>query len=355
MKRIIYVGIAVLLASVSASAEEFSEVEYYRQLQQAENAAPETAVIVKQPYETWTEAACAPEPPKNVLVIMPQYHHSRNDQANFKVGGDNLQMSKGHANGVSTTVIYNRRFTDLLSVAFMYEYAFMNVTGGMPMGRGADEGGFEDARWHSNVFGILPEFNFGKFGRLQVSYIAGFDRASGHERVVATNGAVERRSIDSSGTNVTSLMAWYEKDFDLGCSNWKLTPYAGWRSLYVVVKDANVWPAGADVRSDSNLWAHLVSGGMKLSYQNGPLGFSLRGGINHRTTRDDLPGYASRAVAPGVVHFSHRANMDRTIGSVGAAVSYAINERAIVGVGYDGTFGKDTSAHTATLSLICPF
>ncbi len=352
MKRFIYVGIAVLLASLSASAEEFSEVEYYRQLQAAENN--DTAVIVKQPYEVWTEA---PEPPKNALIIMPQFHHSRNSQANFKVGGDNLKMSKGHANGVSTTIIYNRRFTDLLSVAFMYEYAFMNVNGGMPMARDATDGGFEDSRWHSNVFGILPEFNFGKFGRLQLSYIAGFDRASGHERVVPENvgNPTLVRSIDSQAVNVTSLMAWYEKDFNLGCSNWKLTPYAGWRSLYVVVKDANVWNQGPEVRSDSNLWAHLVSGGMKLSYQNGALGFNLRGGINHRTTHDDLPGYASRAVAPGVVHFSHRANMDRTIGSVGAAVSYAINERAIIGVGYDGTFGKDTTAHTATLSLVCPF
>ncbi len=121
------------------------------------------------------------------------------------------------------------------------------------------------------------------------------------------------------------------------------------------MKDANVWSDPAEGRADSNLWAHLVSGGMKLSYQNGALGFNLRGGINHRTSKDDLPGYASRAVAPGVVHFSHRANMDKTIGTVGAAVSYAINERAIIGVGYDGAFGKDTAAHTATISLVCPF
>ncbi len=220
MKRFIYVGIAVLLASLSASAEEFSEVEYYRQLQAAENN--DMAVIVKGPHEVWTEA---PEPPKNALIIMPQYHHSRNSQANFEVGGNNLKMSKGRANGVSTTIIYNRRFTDLLSVAFMYEYAFMNVDGGMPMGRPDNRGGFEDSRWHSNVFGILPEFNFGKFGRLQLSYIAGFDRASGNERVVPANGDPTLvRPIDSHGTNVTSLMAWYEKDFNLGCSNWKLTP-----------------------------------------------------------------------------------------------------------------------------------
>lgn len=352
-------------APVMAAEEEFSEVEYYKKLaeKQLAETQPQPAVVPASPvipaapiaqatpviyYEIPEEA----EPPANTFVAIPQYFHSRNDSARFKVGSQKLKMSKGHANGAGVTVLYNRRVTDWFSFALMYEYGFMNVTGGMAVPVPTADPAKEDSRWHSHVVGFLPEFTLGNLGKLQLSVIQGFDRASGHESIGA-----DRRDIDDYGTNVTSLMAWWEKDFQIGCSNWKVTPYAGWRSLYVAVKDANVWDPAAPIgtKADDNMWVHLISGGLKASYQSGPLGMSFRGGVNHRTSKDDVPGYGNRAVAPGVVHFSHRANLDKTVGTLGANINYRINDRAMVGAGYDALFGKDTSAHLGSLNFILAF
>lgn len=368
MKKLCIASFILLLALGSAvfAEDEFSEVEYYKRLAeetlieaQAEDDDEMTEEVYYEEEPKYTAVYEEPQdaPPANAFVVIPQYFHSRNDKAKFKVGNTRLRMSKGHANGSGVSLIYNRRISDFFSVALTYQYGFMNVDGGMAMDRYAPSNinGKERSRWHSHVVGIIPEFNFGEFGKLQLSAIQGFDRANGSESLYANGIRTERRDIDDYGTNVTSLMAWYEKDFQLGCSNWKFTPYAGWRSLYVVVKDANVWSAPQGTKNDDNLWVHLASGGFKLSYQTGAVGFNMRAGVSHRTTRDDVPGYGNRAVAPGVVHFSHRANLDKTVGSVGAGVNYVINKRAIMSVGYDGYFGKDTSAHMGTLSFILPF
>jgi hypothetical protein len=142
-------------------------------------------------------------------------------------------------------------------------------------------------------------------------------------------------------------MAWWAKDFALDdMGRWTLAPHAGWRSLYLNGND----PAHGD-----NRWLHLVSGGLTLAFRDGPLGLTLRGGVNHRITRDDIPAYGARAVAPGVSAFSHSAHLDRTVGAVGAAVNYAITDRASVGVGYEGMFGKETSAHTGSVNFVFPF
>lgn len=384
MRNLLLLGIILAFALAPlAAAEEFSEVEYYKRLAEAKLAeaqAKEPAAETVPVYEGETvyyedaptyaedseytygkaysrrELNCDTQP-ANTLVAIPQYFHSRNDKATFKMGGDRLRMSKGHANGMGVSVVYGRRVNEFLSLSFLYQYGFMNVKGGMPIDRyaPADIGGKERLRWHSHVIGFLPEFTLGDFGKLQLSVIQGFDRANGGESLYNNGTRVDRRDINDYGTDVTSLMAWYEKDFQLGCSNWKFTPYAGWRGLYVSVKDANVWSAAPGVKNDDNLWVHLASGGFKLSYQTGALGFNVRGGVSHRTSRDDVPGYGNRAVAPGVIHFSHRANLDKTVGSVGAGVNYVINRRAIIAAGYDGYFGKDTSAHMGTLSFVFPF
>lgn len=353
MRTILRAGLALLMLGIAPAvhAEELSEVEYYQQ------QALQYQLAQAEANANASRVECGEEPPANVFVAIPQYFHSRNDNAKSKVGGNTLKMNKGHANGAGITVGYNRRVSDFFSFGLMYQYTFMDVRSGMAMPEAAHDAGIqgrEKSRWHSNVVGVLPEFNFSEFGKLQLSLIQGFDRGHGYEEIPG-----DRRDINGYGTNVTSLMAWYEKDFELGCdSGWKLTPYAGWRSLYVVVKDQNKFgvPAGtAGWRDDDNTWVHLISGGLKLSYQRGAFGFNVRGGVNHRNTHDDLPSYGNRAVAPGVVHFSHRANLDRTVGTVGAGINYAAHKRLIVSVGYDGLFGSDTSAHMGTLSFAIPF
>lgn len=381
MKKVL-LALSVMLfgvATVAAAGEEFSEVEYYRKLAEkqlaeaqakaepeapvakaevvvtGEPSAPEATVVYlpppipelcepayqyKEVYE-YLECELEPAAPKNVIVATTQYFHSKSDDgAKFKVDGTRLKSSKGKANGMGFTLAYNRRFNDILSVAFMYEYAFLRVHSGIAVPEDFAFEAKENSRYNSHVIGIIPEFNFGEWGRFQPSIIQGFDRASGTETI---NGVTTDMKDRGDGTNVTSLMAWYEKDFDFE-QGFKLSPYAGWRSLYVKIKPTH-----------EHEWLHLVSAGLKFSYQKNGLGFNLRGGINHRTTKDDLPGYGNRAVAPGVVMFSHRANMDRTIGTFGAGVNFPIAKNALASVNYDGFIGKNTSAHTATLSLIFPF
>ena len=360
MRTLTRLGFAllVLAAAPVACAQEQSEVEYYRQLalqnqiaqaeQQAEPQAEQSAVRYARQVDCET-------PPTGAFVVIPQYFNSRNSSAKGKVGSTRLKLEKGRANGAGVTVAFNKKVNDVFSFGLMYEYAFMSVRGGMAFPESANVMARERSRWHSHVVGFLPEFNFGQFGKLQLSVIQGFDRANGSESIYP-GGNRQRRDINDYGTNVTSLMAWYEKDFELGCgTGWKLTPYAGWRSLYVDVKDGNDWASAPGAKNDDNLWVHLVSGGVKVGYECGPFGLNFRGGVSHRTTHDDVPGYGNRAVAPGVVHFSHKANFDKTVGTVGAGISYAAHKRLVVSVGYDGFFGSDTSAHMGSLVFGIPF
>ncbi len=329
MKTVLSTIVSLLLLASVVAAGEWANVPSEIELMQARTA-----------YEVSRYQECEPEAPKNAFVIIPQFFNSSNSRSFINFDGQQLRVEKSHANGAGVTALYNRKFSDFISVAFMYEHGFLNISGGW-IGPAALSSKTKQ-RWNSHVVGILPEFNFDKWGKVQLSLIQGFDRASGNTRL--SDGTV--LSHEDDGSNVTSLMAWYEKDFQLGCSNWKLSPYAGWRSLYVVVRSAN---------PDNNLWVHLLSGGLKLGYQSGKFGFNIRGGVNYRTTKADVPSYGNRAVAPGVVHFSHRANLDRTVGTAGVGVSYAINPRAIMAVGYDGAYGSDTTAHMASLNFIFPF
>ncbi len=365
--RMAALALLLLVAGVAAAAEEFSEVEYYQRLAAQklaeaespkeppkESPKPAKPVFAQEPPTVHAQPISCFEsvPPANAFMAFGQYFHSRSDDAVIDRGGGKLKSRKSRANGAGVPLLYNRVFSDWLSVGFMYEYAFMDVDGGMPAPL-AVEDAYEHTRYDSHVIGILPEFALGAFGKLRLSATQRFDRASGDETMKFAGQPAITMNVDDYAANVTSLMAWWERDFDLGCGGWKLTPYAGWRSLYAASKNRNDFLT--QTTRDAHAWAHLASGGLKVSYQQGNLGVNLRAGVNHRTTHDDIPDYGNRAAAPGVVHFSHRANMDKTAGAVGAGINYAISERALVGLQYDGHFGKNTSAHTGTVSFTLPF
>ncbi len=357
MKKVFVAALAlVMIAAATARAEddaagaeqEFSEVDYYKEfakknLTAAQARRPIAKVVPVCYYEE-------DEKPANTIAVVPQYYHSRNGEAYFKVNGNNLKMAKSRANGAGVTVAYSRRVADWLTLGLSYQNVFMNVSGGMAVPAAVAGPAQEDVRWRSNLVGASSTLALPGIGRLNLSVVQAFNRASGHEE---RSGQI--RGVDDYGTDVTSLMAWWEKDIPLGDGKWKITPYAGWRSLYLRISNANDWTGPAGAVSDSDDWVNLVSGGLKVSFQNGPLGVGLRGGVSHRTSTDDLAGFGNRAVAPGVVNVSHRANLDRTVGSVGASFSYAVNKRATIGVGYDGLFGSDTSAHMGSITVAFPF
>lgn len=334
----IALAVAMLAASRARAGEEFNEIAFYTKL--AEKQLAGTRAVPVGAERAGARASA--------LAAIPRYFHSRSDDARFTFNGTDLKMSKSRANGAGVTLLYTRRVADWFSFGLLYEYAFLDVRGGMAVPAGEAARAREDVRWQSHTAGIQPEFALADFGRLRFSVAQSFDRADGHEEL----GAL-RRGVDGYGADVTSLAAWWEKDFQFGCTGWKLTPYAGWRSLYAAIRDRNNWRTGG--REDDGLWAHLASAGAKASFQCGPLGMSFRGGVSHRTGGSDIPLFGAREVAPGVTHVSHGAHLDKTVGAVGANVTYLINDRALVGVGYDGMFGKDTGAHTGSLTFMLSF
>ncbi len=345
MKRLFIIGGALILAFGSAVAAESAQEQALRE-----------AYIEYQCQQVQPEE----QGPGAMLVVVPQYFRSNNSNMTHKVKGTELYTAKGHANGGGITLLGTKRFSEYLSLGLTYEFGFMRYNGGGTLPYAAHMGGAamrlkENAQSH--VVGGIADVNLKQFGKFQFSVIQGFDFLDGDETRYTPTGGVDMRSTDDNKQRVTSLMAWYEKDFNL-CNNWTLGGYAGWRTLYAHIMDQNNWNVQANspfAKQDTHAWIHLASGGLKLAYQNGPFGFSLRGGINHRTTKDNLPGYANRATAPGVVQFAYHANVDRTVGTFGAGVSYAINPRCIVTAGYDAYVGKDTNVHTGTLGLVFPF
>ena len=92
-----------------------------------------------------------------------------------------------------------------------------------------------------------------------------------------------------------------------------------------------------------------------MAYQGEFVGFNFRAGVSHRTNPGEGLGYGDRAVANGVAFFSHQANMDKTVGSVGAGISFPVSSRAQLGVNYDGMFGSKTSAHMGTVTFALSF
>lgn len=287
------------------------------------------------------------ETPVHSFTATGQYIHSSNKRAKVKFGSRRDEMARGHANGSAYSLVYNRQVNDYFKVGIMYQYAFMNLTTGTPVARNSNLYNKESSRWHSHAFGVLPEFDLGEYGRFKFSVIQSFDRARGYEQIGAA-----RMDIKDYDRDVTSLDAWYEKDFKAGC-NWKFTPYVGWRSQYIEFDKKNNF--ATMTRYNDYEWVHLGAAGFKIGYQKGAFGVKLRGGVSHRFSKNDVHGYGTRAVAPGTYQYSHNANLDRTVGTAGASINYNFNQRAGIEVGYDGYMGKDTRAHTGSLSFTFSF
>ncbi len=337
MKRLALLCAAAFLAVAAAvpAEEEFSEVEYYRQMAERQLAE--------------MNSSCEEEP-LNSFSVIPQYFHSRAKAGTARApGGGTYRFGESRANGAGVTAFYNRVLTENISVGAFYQYGFLNITGSYPMDAAAPERIEERTRWHSHSVGAQAEIGLGAFGRIIPSVTQIFDFASGEQDAYTALGALGGTfAMDDESVTSTSLMLWYEKDFTF-CTHWTLTPFAGWRSTFSKFKSADANVDGTRSRS------HLASGGLKVGYQGERIGFNFRAGFSHRLKGDDVPGYGDRAVANGVAFFSHQANLDRTVGSFGAGVSYDITDNASLGLNYDGLFGKNTSAHMGTASITFSF
>ena len=301
--------------------------------------------------------AAAPEskkPSRTGLTVIPQYYYSGNSAmtTNLKDGlGGRLKLDSGHANGGGFVVQATKEFSESFALNLQYFFVYMKYSGGALQpdsipGLKMDE----DIDVTSHGIGLSADVGLDKFGRLQASFIQGFDDYSGNRRSYIKGVHVNTNSMDNFSDRITSLMLWYEYDAPLN-EAWTLTPYAGWRSVYADLEN----PMGKDDPGSANSWVHFVSGGLKLGYRDGLFGLGLRAGVNYRTSKDDVPGYTIRFPAANVGQPNYNAMLDRTVASFGATASYVFPGRCVVFGGYDGFGGEHTQSHVVSAGLVFPF
>ena len=300
--------------------------------------------------------ATGEETPPSLIVVSPQYYYTSHGSLSTRLGGVDLKSGGGHSSGVGVVFSAAKPVSEMFTVSFFYQFIAADYDGGMlvPKNEPGIDKGTTDESAIEQVVGFVGDWNFKEYGRLNFSLLQAFEQYDGTETMYFTGGGRQKRSTDELKVRITSLMAWYEKDFLIN-ESWSLTPYAGWRALYVVVKGQNDWGRAPGHTTGDSLWAHLASGGLKLNYIDGPLGLTMRAGFNYRVSKDDLPGFGSRAVAPGMAHLGYRNNFDRTIGTWGLGFNYATQTGPVVAVNYDGFAGADTQAHMGSLTLVFPW
>jgi hypothetical protein len=293
-----------------------------------------------------------------IVGIIPEFHYSSHGNLKSKLSGNtDLKSSGGHATAADIIFSVAKPINDTLRLGMFYILTSADYSGGLFTADVAGHSGSSDIDVTSNVVGFNADFDFKKYGRFAVSLSSGFDIYSGYENYTIDGHSIGNRSVDDFQTKVSSIITYYEFDAPLN-KTWTISPYVHWRSIYVDVKNANMFsiPAGeAGSKADSNSWTHLLSGGAKIKYQNGPLGFYARGGFNRRVSGDDAPGFGTRAVAPSVIHTGFMLGMDRTLGAWGLGINYVVPEKCVLDFSYNGLAGSEAAAHSVSMAVVFPF
>jgi hypothetical protein len=293
-------------------------------------------------------------PGQVTVLLIPEFHQSSHDELHTVMDGVPLKSAKGRSTVGTLTFLATKPIVDWFSLSFIYQYGYADYTGGLLV---MDEEGW-DGESHieveAHLAGFLGDFKFKQAGNFQVSLLEVWDLYKGHETAITPWGTSETRRVDAFDDRVFSFLVWWDKDFAIN-EKWTMDPYLGWRSVKVYLMDMNDWSGPSGQLMDGNSWTHLIAGGIKFKYASGLFGFYSRVGFNYRTTKDDVVGYTSRAVAPGVTNLGFMTSWDRTVGSFGLGVNYVMPGSMILDFGYNGAAGKDTLYHTLSLSFIFPF
>jgi hypothetical protein len=288
------------------------------------------------------------------VLLIPEFHQSSHGELHTILDGSPLKSSKGHSTVGTLTFLAVKPITDRFSLSFIYQYGYADYKGGLLVVDAPGWEGESHIEVEAHLAGFLGDFKFKEAGNFQVSLLEVWDIYKGHETAITPWGEVDTRRVDAFDDRVFSFLVWWDKDFPI-TDKWTADPYLGWRSVKVNLMDMNDWVAAPGTLKDGNAWTHLAAGGVKFKYSSGLLGFYLRAGINYRVTKDDVVGYTSRAVAPGVTNLGFMTSWDRTVGSYGLGLNYVFPGTMILDFGYNGAAGEDTLYHTVSLSLIFPF
>lgn len=347
-------ALAALTIALLATASQGSEINNGS----TSGINPGDAIIMQQTFDGTKNVVSGGFQPNHwVILFIPEFHYGEHGSMKSKLTGDTkLKTSGGHSTTMNFSFAAARPINETVSLSGMFQYAHTEYSGGLFTADMNGHDGSTSMYINTFLFGLTADFDFKEYGRVGLALAQAWDMYTGNE-VYEVYGHGEKRKIDDFKSRGTSIMAWYDVDVPLA-EKWTLVPYAGWRSLYADVRNTNMfaYAAGTDAAlDDSNNWIHLISGGGKIQYKDGLFGAYARAGINHRLTSDDIPGYASRATAPGVIHQGVMIQMDRTVGAWGAGINYVIPGSCILDLSYNGFAGVDANFHTATLALILPF
>jgi hypothetical protein len=291
-----------------------------------------------------------------IIIVAPGFDYYDHGAISGIVGDTALKSRSGHGEAGSLTFRAIKPFSDLFSFGFFYQIAYGSYSGGLMVPATGGPPGFSFDGWSdvhvvANVVGLTADFNFGTYGKLETAVLGAFESFGGSETMLSPGG-LHTFSADSFQDRIFSLTGFYSKDFDLGGVT--LTPYLGWRSVHVVLINQTDYEHDT-LLPNSSSWSHFGATGLKATWHFGPWGLTGRLGVNHRFSKGDVPGWASRAMAPGVTHLGWQVAWDRTVPSWGLGVSYVIPGSCIIDVGYNGLAGPDTQAHSLALGLIFPF
>jgi hypothetical protein len=299
-------------------------------------------------------APSAGDPPSRQVSVtfIPEFHYSSHGNLQSVIGGTALKSEGGHSSVLSFTFMATKPLTDWFKLSFMYQYGYSEYDGGLLVPDIAGFGGTSQIEVDAHLVGFIGDFSFKTAGNFQVSLMEVWDIYRGQETMIFPGGATETRSVNSFDDRVFSFLTWWDKPFAIG-ESWNIDPYVGWRSVKVDLMDMNDWANGG--LYDSSSWTHLVAGGVKFIYNGDLWSFNTRVGVHHRINKDDIPGYTSRAVAPGAVNLGFMTSWDRTVLSYGIGMVKVFPEVCVIALGYNGALGNDTNFHTFSFVLDFPF
>ncbi|MDR1395550.1 MAG: autotransporter outer membrane beta-barrel domain-containing protein [Deltaproteobacteria bacterium] len=294
------------------------------------------------------QAPAAGEGSPMVVALVPEFSYSHHKA--FRDNG--AFIDSGDSKLGSMALVLTKPLSDQWSVYFLYQYSYSEYDGSQFTDFGevqATSGELvarkvRNANAYSQFIGLGAKFSHPTAGNFDFNVVEAWNVYRSTTDITDVFGNVERGGQADYDDRLTSLILYWDKDFAINDS-WSIDPYLGWRSVWAVVHAADT----------ARLWLHLATGGIKVKYKSGNLGFYFRGGANYRASKDDIPDLATRAVAPGVLHHGWFASYDRTVATWGVGVNYAFSNGLFLDFSYNGMSGKVNQVHSGTAVIVLPF
>jgi hypothetical protein len=287
------------------------------------------------------------------LVMVPAYHQNHHQDLQTTIDGTRLKSRSGTSRLGSFILTYTNPVNEYLSFGWIYQYTFGKYKGGLLVPNDPIFDGHSDLKLSSHMTGILGDIFLGQAGHISWNFLVAWDSFSGNETMITPAGR-ETRQVDRRDTRLGSVTVWWERPFNLN-EELSLSPYAGWRTVRACLRGMAVWTEPVGTTSTQNAWSHIVSGGLTMNYKPGPVSLKLWSGVNHKITKGNTPGFASRAISPGVATLGWMNNWNRTVWTFGFGLSRPISDGFILNVSYDGHRGPDTLSQAGSLAAVWIF